>query len=197
MFAKLTLLAAALQASVALAGGNAIIKNQCNYDVWVWSVDQSSYSSAIHVPAQSQYSEGFKNSCNGCGTSLKVSKTSQLSGGAQTQFEYSIVDNQVWYDISFVDCASGESADSCPGHADGLAMSSPNAACGTAHCGAGKYCPTQAYYVDFPMQKLGLQDPVFTCPGVKMGSMDLAMTLCADDGSSVKRSIAGRLLMDA
>jgi hypothetical protein len=196
MFAKIAFLTAALQASLAVAG-NSIIKNQCNYDVWVWSVDQGSYSSAIHVPARSQYTEPFKNHCNGCGTSLKVSKSNQIVGGAHTQFEYSIVNGQIWYDISFVDCAAGQSADKCPGHAEGLSMNSPNAACGTAHCAAGSYCPTQAYYVDFPMQKLGLEDPVFTCPGVQAGNMDLAMVVCSDGGASVKRSIAGRLLMDA
>ncbi|KAF2031584.1 hypothetical protein EK21DRAFT_110713 [Setomelanomma holmii] len=193
MFAKPTLLFAALQASLA-AAGSAIVKNACTYDIWVWSVcSTTGSSSAIHVPAGSQYSEAFKNAA----VSLKVSKTNQLTGGAQTQFEYSAVNGQLWYDISFVDCASAESADNCPGHADGLSMTSSNSACGTVHCAAGAYCPTQAYYCDTPMSKLGLQDPVFTCPGVSMNSMDLVMTTCADDGQKIKRSIAGRLLMDA
>lgn len=193
MFAKIFLAVAAAQASLA-AAGNAIVSNRCNYDIWVWSVDQDSFSSAIHVPARSQYSEPLRSSCNGCGTSLKVSKTNQLVGGAQTQFEYSVVNNQLWYDISFVDCAQGESASSCPGHDFGLAMDSPESACGKINCAGGSYCPSQAYYVDFPQPKLGMADPVFACPGAGMG-MDLYMKVCSDE-APMKRSIAGRLAID-
>ncbi|KAH7392904.1 hypothetical protein BKA66DRAFT_509926 [Pyrenochaeta sp. MPI-SDFR-AT-0127] len=183
----------ALQISQA-AAGNAIISNRCPYDIWLWSVDQSHWSAPIHIPARTQYSEPFRNSCNGCGTSMKISKTNGLVGGAHTQFEYSIVNDQLWYDISFVDCAKGESASDCPGHDLGLAMDSPEPSCGTASCAGGSYCPTQAYYVDYPMQKLGLQDPVFTCPGVGT-SVDLYMKVCSDE-QPLKRSIAGRLAVN-
>lgn len=195
MFTKTTtLLFAAMQASLALAG-NAVLSNRCSYDVWVWSVDQKGSSAAIHVPARSKYTEPLRSTCEGCGTSLKVSKTNQLSGGTQTQFEYSIVNNQVWYDISFVDCASGQSADSCPGHDKGLSMIGSDSACGKAVCKSGTYCPEMSYYVDFPMAKLGMQDPVFTCPGKGTG-VDIVMTVCSDE-ASLKRSVAGRVMVDA
>lgn len=195
MFTKTTtLLFAAMQASLTLAG-NAILSNRCSYDVWIWSVDQASGSSAaIRVPARTQYTEPIRSACNGCGTSLKVSKTNQLVGGAQTQFEYTITNNQLWYDISFVDCANGKGADSCPGHAQGLSMAGADSVCGKANCEAGSYCPSQSYYVDFPVAKLGLQDPVFTCPG-KNANMDLTMTVCSGE-SSLKRSVAGRVMVD-
>lgn len=194
MFSKTTtLLFAAMQASLALAG-NAILSNRCSYDVWVWSVDQSGSSAAIHVPARSQYSEPLRSTCNGCGTSLKISKTDKLVGGAQTQFEYTITNNQLWYDISFVDCAKDKSADSCPGHDKGLSMIGSDSVCGEAVCSGGSYCPKMSYYVDFPVAKLGLEDPVFTCPG-KGTNMDLAMTVCSDE-SNLKRSVAGRLMVD-
>lgn len=193
MFSKTALLFTALQASLALAG-NAIISNRCSYDVWVWSVDPSNWGKPIHVPARSQYTEPLRSSCNGCGTSLKVSKSDQLVGGAQTQFEYTITNGQLWYDVSFVDCAKGESANSCPGHDKGLSMAGTNKVCGQAQCQSGSYCPTQAYYVDFPMAKLGLQDPVFTCPGIGLDT-DLVMKVCSDE-PAMKRSIAGRMLLD-
>lgn len=192
MLPKILLPIVALQAGLAAATGNAILSNRCSYDVWVWSVDQSSTSGPIHVPARTQYSEAFKSTCDGCGTSMKISKSNQLVAGAQTQFEYSIVSGQLWYDISFVDCAQGDSASSCPGHDSGLAMNSPQQACGSVDCAGGSYCPTQAYYVDFPEQKLGLADPVFTCPGISSQNMDLYMTVCSDE-APMKRSIAGRL----
>lgn len=83
-------------------------------------------SESIKVPARSKWSEPFREPCEGCGISYKVSKTDQLEGGKQTQFEYAIAGGQLWYDISFVDCAKGDSADDCPGHDKGLAMDSPN-----------------------------------------------------------------------
>lgn len=190
MFSKTVLAIAALQAGLA-AAGNAIISNRCSYDIWVWSIDQGYSSPPIHVPARSQHTEQLRSACNGCGTSVKVSKSDQLVAGKHTQFEYAITNNQLWYDISFVNCANGQDASNCPGHEMGLAMDSPNAGCGKVNCAGGSYCPTQSYYVDFPMPKLGLQDPVFTCPGAGTG-MDLYMKVCSDQ-PSIKRSIAGRL----
>jgi hypothetical protein len=193
MFTKsTTLLFAAMQASLAVAG-NAILSNRCSYDIWVWSVSQTTgSSSAIHVPARSQHIEAMQPNSP---TSLKVSKTEQLLNGQHTQFEYSIVNNQLWYDISFVNCASDNSASNCPGHKEGLSMSSPNKACAPMKCAAGAYCPTQAYYCAQPMLTLGIQEPVFTCPGAG-ASMDLNMNMCAD-AAPLKRSIAGRMLVDA
>lgn len=49
---------------------------------------------------------------------MKISLTDRLEGGVGgkiTQFEYAIDNEQIYYDISFVDCANGESADMCPG----------------------------------------------------------------------------------
>jgi hypothetical protein len=191
MFSKTTILFAALQATLA-AAGNAIISNRCSYDIWVWSVVPGSSSSAIYIPAGTQHSEAMR---SGSPTSFKISKTNQLVGGKHTQFEYSIINNQMWYDISFVNCAQGESSANCPGADGGLAMSSPNSACGSVNCAPGSYCPSQAYFVDQPMLKLGLQEPVFTCPGAG-ANMDLNMKVCADSAPT-KRSIAGRLLVDA
>lgn len=190
MFSKSTIILGALQATLA-AAGNAIISNRCNYDIWVWSVGQGSSSEAIHVPARTQHTEAMR---SGSPTSLKISKTDALVAGKHTQFEYSIVNNQLWFDISFVNCANGESSASCPGADAGLSMSSPNAACGSVHCAGGSYCPSQAYFIDQPMLKLGLEEPVFTCPGAGTG-MDLNMKVCADE-ASLTRSIAGRMLVD-
>jgi hypothetical protein len=190
MFSKSTMIVAALQATLA-AAGNAIISNRCSYDIWVWSVQPGSSSAPIHVAARSQYSEPM---ISGSPTSLKVSKSDALVAGEHTQFEYSIVNNQLWFDISFVNCANGESSANCPGADGGLSMSSPNTACGKINCAANTYCPSQAYFIDQPMLKLGLQEPVFTCPGAGV-SMDLVMKTCSDE-EPLKRSIAGRMLVD-
>jgi hypothetical protein len=190
MFSKSTILFAALQASLA-AAGNAIISNRCSYDIWVWSVQPGSSSAPIYIPARGQYSEPMK---SGSPTALKVSKSNALEAGKHTQFEYSIVNNELWFDISFVNCANGQSSSSCPGADGGLTMSSPNSACGSINCAANSYCPSQAYFVDQPMLKLGLLEPVFSCPGAG-ANMDLNMKVCADE-APLKRSIAGRIAVD-
>lgn len=191
MLAKSILFTTALQAGLVVALGNAMVSNRCPYDIWLWSVDQGHSSGPIHIPARTKYSEPFRSTCNGCGSSLKISKTDQLVAGQHTQFEYSIADGNLWYDISFVNCAKGGSASDCPGHDGGLAMDSPEQACGKANCAAGSYCPTQSYYVDLPKQKLGLDEPVFGCLG-KGTDMDLYMKVCSNE-APLKRSIAGRV----
>jgi hypothetical protein len=188
MLSKISLVLVALQASLAVAG-NAIVSNRCPYDIWLFSTSANNFESAIHIPARSQHSEPFSSSP----TSLKISNSSQLVGGAHTQFEYSLINNQIWYDISFVDCAKGQSAGSCPGHDLGLAIDSNDSKCGKIDCKAGSYCPTQVYYVDQPKLKMGIEEPVFTCPGAGSG-MDLYMKVCSGE-ASLKRSIAGRLEM--
>lgn len=194
MLAKLSFLAAATQAGLAIAIGNTVISNRCSYDMWLWSVDQSYDSGPIHIPARTKYSEPFRSVCNSCGSSLKINKSNNLISGAHTQFEYSLANGEIWYDISFVDCAKGGSASACPGHDMGLSIDSPEEAYGKAHCDAGSYCPTQAYYADLPLQKLGLQEPVFVCPGKGTG-MYYHMKVCSDE-ALLQRSIAGRMVVN-
>jgi hypothetical protein len=86
---------------------------------------QQGSSDAIKVAGRSKYTEPFRTPGAG-GVVFKVSTSEQLVGGAHTQFEYAISNDQLYYDISFVDCAKGESASDCPGHDRGLAMYSPN-----------------------------------------------------------------------
>jgi hypothetical protein len=105
-------------------GGNAVLANRCYYDVWVWSVDEGSSSPPIYVPARTIYTEPKRAPAAG-GVVLKVSRTDQLLGGQQTQFEYAMSNNMIYYDISFVDCATGTTAQNCPGWDMGLNIGSP------------------------------------------------------------------------
>jgi len=194
MLAKLSFLAAATEADLAIAIGNKVISNRCSYNIWLWGVDQDYDSGPIHIPARTKYSKPFRSACNSCGSSLKISKSNNLISGAHTKFEYSLPDVDIWYDISFVDCIKGGSASDCPSHDVGLSMESPEEACGKAHCDAGNHFPNHAYYVDLLLQKPGLKEPVFTCPG-KGTDMDHDMEVCSDE-APLKRSIAGRVVVD-
>lgn len=187
MLSKLTFAIAALQASFALAG-NAVIVNRCAYDVWVWPISTGHPSESFMIPARSTHSEAY----TGHSTSMKISKSETLVAGQHTQFEYSIAAGQLWYDISFVDCAKGESASNCPGHDEGLAMDANNDSCGKIDCPAGEYCPSQAYYVDQPLKKLGIAEPVYMCPLSLGTSVDLYMKICSGQ-EQIKRSVGGRM----
>jgi len=194
MLAKYTLLFAAMQAGFAAAIGNSIVSNRCSHDVYVSSVSQNIAAPMVNIPARTQWKQPF-NACEGCATSLKISNTDQIVAGAHTQLEYTITAGQLWYDISLVDCATGQSGQDCPGWDKGLAINTTESACGTTQCQGSTFCTASAYFVDQPLIKLGTPEPVFTCPGAGLG-MDLVYTLCSDE-APMKRSIAGRLSIDA
>ncbi|KAF2726465.1 hypothetical protein EJ04DRAFT_517778 [Polyplosphaeria fusca] len=168
--------------------GNAVIINRCPHDLWAWSVDQNFGSAPIHLKARTIYREPFRVPCDGCGVALKVSNTDQLVTGKHTQFEYAISNNIVYYDISLVDCAQGESAANCPGHEMGLRIDSAVRACEPLNCGGGQYCPTQAYYVDTPLAKLGIKEPVLGCGSAGTG-MDVGFKLCSDQPQIVIQGV--------
>jgi hypothetical protein len=151
-------------------------------------------SPTIYVPARTKYVEPIRNVCEGCGVSVKVSKSDQLMAGQQTQYEYSIANNQLYYDLSYVDCAQGESAENCPGHDRGNSIDSPDETCRDLYCGAGSYCPNEAYFVDQPLIKLGIPEPVFGCGAGDFG-MDLWFNVCHEN-PNLKRSVAGRLAVE-
>jgi hypothetical protein len=171
-------------------GGNAILANRCYYDVWVWSVEEGYSSSAIYVPARTIYTEPKRAPANG-GVVLKVSRTDQLMGGQQTQFEYATSNGMIYYDISFVDCATGTTAQNCPGWDMGLNIGSPEPACQTVNCPSNSYCTDAAYFVDTPVQKLGLAEPVFGCGAAGTG-MDIYFHTCSDTPQLTKREMSGR-----
>jgi hypothetical protein len=98
------------------------------------------------------------------------------------RIEYTIPNNKLWFDMSFINCAQGSNANNRPGHDRGLAMYSatPRPLCGTAYCHAGEYYPKNSYYVDTPIQKLGIPEPVFACNGVA-NNFDLNMNISTDN----------------
>jgi hypothetical protein len=190
MLSKVAILFVALQATLAV-GRKAIIANRCNYDIWVQPVHGPQWGGLVKIPARHKWSEPLSDAP----TSMKISRTSSIVPGKHTQFEYAINSNQIWYDISFVDCARGSSASNCPGHTDGLGVYANNGRCGKIECAPNSYCPTQAYYVDQPLIKLGIKEPVFTCPGAGT-NFDITMKVCPRNAPVYKRGVAGRFEME-
>jgi hypothetical protein len=179
MFSRTILSAVALQTLISAAfAGQAIINNNCGYDVTVLSTASNNQAT---IGAGSSFSEPLNGHA-----SLKIAKDpSGLWAHGITQFEYSVADT-LWYDISLIDCTNGQDASNCPGHEGGLSLTASGGDCASANCAPGDYCPKQAYFV--------WNDDLATksCqPGQTSG--DITMTLCSGGGRKEKRGIAGRI----
>jgi hypothetical protein len=104
-------------------GGNVIVTNNCKYDVWLWSVDSvGGEGPRVPIPSGTTVPEPLRTVTSG-GVCLKISVKEQYFGLKHTQLEYTIANGELWYNISFVDCAEGESSAKCPGADGGITMS--------------------------------------------------------------------------
>ncbi|KAF2466122.1 uncharacterized protein BDR25DRAFT_190795, partial [Lindgomyces ingoldianus] len=141
--------------------GNATILNSCSYPLYIWSQDSaSSAPSSTPLLPNTIYREPLRAPCLHCGVSLKISKN-PLHADQITQFEYSLSDDAVWYDISLIDCVEGDDASHCPGHEAGLQVvaGTNDYGCGKMECKPGETCKESVYYVPVPGQK----QPVGRC----------------------------------
>ena len=129
-------------AGSANAWGNAVIKNECSFPVYMWAVDAQRNSPNI-IQAKDSYSETYQVPSAG-GVSLKLSTTN--SDTAVTQFEYTLnlTDSKIWYDGSHVDCDGS----TCPFYAYGLDLSTSDTTCPTRDCPINQVC-TGFYNVYF------------------------------------------------
>lgn len=157
---------------------SAIIKNSCEYHVYVTSSGADSCGPGVNcqfVPSNTTYTEKIR-VCDHSGISLKVAKTEAMT--APMQFEYTVWDDKetVSYDISYLDCmknANGEQdLSACAGH-DGGIQAAAGDDCPTYQCAANEWCAQQAYVVAEFDYKPGA--PVGAC-GINKG---VAFELCA------------------
>ncbi|KAK9443273.1 phase-specific protein [Metarhizium brunneum] len=105
------------------AVGNAVVKNNCDFPVTVWSVG-SQVSNANTLQTGQAYWEQFSHDPKTGGRALKITREPDglYTGKPQTIFAYNLKDGAVWYDLSdvFGDAFAGRklvegSADaSCP-----------------------------------------------------------------------------------
>lgn len=86
------------------AVGNAIVVNNCPFDVFLNSVG-SSIGPEKHLAAHGgRYSEQFHRDPVSGGIALKITRESGglVSGAAQTIYAYNLNDGRIWYDLSNV-----------------------------------------------------------------------------------------------
>ncbi|KAF2657717.1 hypothetical protein K491DRAFT_714182 [Lophiostoma macrostomum CBS 122681] len=166
------------------------IHNNCPYDVYLWSVDADHNPlTPLHMqPGQWQH-EPFRYISDTSGVAYKISRDSTLRGGIggnHMHFEYAIRDNQIYWDISFVDCAKdatlqGGNADGCVGHERGIRINTAVQGDGYigVHCLPNTFCLDDAYYISDPDKDWGHKAPVKGCPKGVLTS-DMYATLCYD-----------------
>lgn len=171
--------------------GRAVIINKCSFPVFLWSTGPNgSPANPKKIEKRSRYSEPYRNPKDG-GISLKVAKSRQLRDDNIVQFEYTIDKNELFYDLSFVNCADGRDASACPGHGAGLKINGWGNFCKTVTCAPGAYCPRQAYYD--PDGPDGPYEPTKSCgKGHLKGNLEF--TMCTSN-APLKRGIAGRVAM--
>jgi hypothetical protein len=91
-------------ATSVLALGRAIVTNQCDEPVYLWSVG-STVSNQTALPKDSSYAEIFHSDPESGGISIKVTSTPDgifQNGTSQLVFAYSIDSSTVWYNMTSV-----------------------------------------------------------------------------------------------
>ena len=179
MYSKTAVFAATALASLAPAvyaqnstggSGNAIINNQCSHDIYLWSIDSSAEAEQKVLASGETYSEKFRTSSNGGGVSLKMSLNEEQD--EISQFEYTLVDPMVFYDLSNVN--------GYPFSEGGITIEPSDSTCSTITCEAGVPNCRQAYnepYDDWATKGCDC-------------NIDLTLSLCASGSSGGPSSSA-------
>ncbi|KAF2113842.1 hypothetical protein BDV96DRAFT_118406 [Lophiotrema nucula] len=196
------------------APGQAIVKNNCGFDVYMQAINPGWWrpsQGGFKLGAGQTYVEQMRYCESDCGgVSMKVWADSTFSGPL-TQLEYTIVPSagELWYDMSYVNCAKkadGEinsigsfadrpetmptDASACPGHAHGMSVSSNAPNSDRFHCKPNEYCPSQIYFVDsYVAHNMPMKEPTARCGNQNMNS-DVTFEICKYDFAYPKRSVS-------
>lgn len=102
-------------AQTAFAVGNAVVQNNCNAPVYLWSVG-GSVSDRVKIDPGDGYAEAFRHDPASGGVSLKITRTENglYDGSPQMNYAYTLDGDKVWYDLSDI------FGDPFEGHAVGI-----------------------------------------------------------------------------
>jgi len=157
-FTIISALAAVLAFASTAQTSSAIINNQCSFPVYLWSVGDTSSEMITIEPNGTPYSEEYQTRAEG-GIALKIS-TVLGNTTVVTQFEYTLSEPTIWYDVSNVN--------GFPFSDDGLALVPTESSCREVTCPAGEGSCHAAYTV--------WNDNYATAACAS--TSDLTMTLC-------------------
>lgn len=111
-FSQLTIATLAALAPLANAVGNAIVENNCDKPIYLWSVDSSVGDEQTVKPGDNYSEEYHRDQVTG-GITIKITRKEDglYDGSAQTNFALSLKDGRIWYDLSnvFGDAFDGKS----------------------------------------------------------------------------------------
>ncbi|KAL4947522.1 hypothetical protein BDW69DRAFT_190127 [Aspergillus filifer] len=97
--------------------GHAVVVNNCQMAIYVWSVGQSISGQSIIQPGDG-YAEVYRRDPKTGGVAIKITTVPDglYTSAPQTVFAYNLVDNMVWYDLSdlFGDPFEGDSVSLLP-----------------------------------------------------------------------------------
>lgn len=165
-----TISAAAVLALASCAqASKAIVKNECSFPIYLWSVgDESSDMYTIESKAK-PYTEEYVNR-PGAGMALKIS-TVEGDLSQITQFEYTLDTPNIWYDASNIN--------GYPFSEFGLEIVPSSSGCPNVTCMSPGIC-TEAYNVPSDNAATHMCDE----------NSDLTMTLCPSSSMGSKRDAA-------
>jgi len=129
----------ALAAYISVASAaRAYIKSFCKFPVYMHAIDaqrkDTRHSKILNYG--DEYSEPYHTPSFG-GVSLKLSKTPALVDGTYTQFEYTLIGGQIWYDGSNVNCPT---ASMCPFYETGVYLEASIPSCPVRTCPLNQPC---------------------------------------------------------
>lgn len=119
--------------------------NRCSYPVYLWSVLKGQgcpSDSAVKLETGGFYQENFREPVDGCGISLKLSKTTTCGADSTAQLEYFLEKTNPGYnynylDMSYVNCGSKD----CPTSDSGYYLKSGNTKPGQMKNEVNEICP--------------------------------------------------------
>lgn len=122
-------------APIVSAVGNAVIHNQCDFPVYLWSVSNVAGPMQELAANGGEYTEAYENNPDGGGISIKLGR--DTTGANITQFEYTLETPSLWYDLSNIN--------GYPFMAYGVSVVPSSSACNQVICPAGIELCADAY----------------------------------------------------
>lgn len=104
MLLKTSVVTALGLASSVSAVGNAIVRNNCDFEVSLWSVGSSIGPAHVIKPGHNTYVEKLTRDPKSGGRTLKITRERDglFTNKPQTNYAYSLDGARVWYDLSDV-----------------------------------------------------------------------------------------------
>lgn len=153
--------------------GGVFLKNNCGYDVTYAVMNPCGGSDSGTISAGSSW-DGTLTSCSSGNTALKIYKD---GSNKPMQFEYGLINGNVWYDMSFIDCVSGsDDFSQCAGAGWSMGCIGD---CPTFSCSGGSECCTQGYCD--PTASAVDPDPNAGCgemQGYSVADLGVTMSIC-------------------